>query len=161
MPNATVTEAIDLVASGRDLTSEQAERVLREIMSGAVDEAQTAAFLIALRTKGETVEELTGLATTMREFATRVEVEGDDLLDALGAPLRQHLSQQTSAAVADQRFGNDRTVLGLPVAQVLDDRARPDSAHRRRHGPAAACRPDDCVRRRRSPRLRRRRPRTV
>ena len=84
MPNATVTEAIDLVASGRDLTSEQAERVLREIMSGAVDDAQTAAFLIALRTKGETVEELTGLATTMRDFATRVEVEGHDLLDTAG-----------------------------------------------------------------------------
>ena len=44
-------------------------------MAGEVGEAQTAAFLIALRTKGETVEELTGLARTMRELAVPVEVE--------------------------------------------------------------------------------------
>lgn len=84
MPNSTVTEAIELVASGKDLTSDQARRVLREIMSDAVGEAQTAAFLIALRTKGETVDELTGLASTMRELALRVEVNVDDLLDTAG-----------------------------------------------------------------------------
>jgi anthranilate phosphoribosyltransferase len=84
MSNATVTEAIDLVASGTDLTSEQAERVLKEVMSDAVEDTQIAAFLIALRTKGETVEELTGLARTMRELALRVEVSGDDLLDTAG-----------------------------------------------------------------------------
>jgi anthranilate phosphoribosyltransferase len=82
--NATVAEAIDLVASGTDLTAEQAQTVLREIMSDAVGDAQTAAFLIALRTKGETVEELTGLARTMRELALRVEVAGDDLVDTAG-----------------------------------------------------------------------------
>ena len=84
MPNEIVTEAIDAVASGEDLSTEQAQGVLREIMSGAVDEAQTAAFLIALRTKGETVDELVGLARTMRELAERVEVSGDDLLDTAG-----------------------------------------------------------------------------
>jgi anthranilate phosphoribosyltransferase len=84
MPNPTVTEAIDLVASGSDLTSAQAESVLREIMSDAVGEAQTAAFLIALRTKGETVDELAGLARTMRSLALPVEVSGDDLLDTAG-----------------------------------------------------------------------------
>ena len=84
MSNATVAEAIDRVASGDDLTSEQAQSVLREIMSGGVGEAQTAAFLIALRTKGETVEELTGLARTMRELAAPVHVSGDDLLDTAG-----------------------------------------------------------------------------
>jgi anthranilate phosphoribosyltransferase len=84
MPNPTVTEAINLVASGADLSVEQTRDVLREIMSGAVDEPQTAAFLIALRTKGETVDELTGLAETMRELALRVEVSGDDLIDTAG-----------------------------------------------------------------------------
>jgi anthranilate phosphoribosyltransferase len=82
--NATVSEAIDLIASGTDLTSEQAQAVLNEIMSDAVGEAQTAAFLIALRTKGETVQELTGLARTMRALALPVRVEGDDLLDTAG-----------------------------------------------------------------------------
>jgi anthranilate phosphoribosyltransferase len=84
MPNEIVTEAIDAAASGQHLSIDQAQSVLREIMSGAVDESQTAAFLIALRTKGETVEELVGLARTMREMADRVEVQGDNLLDTAG-----------------------------------------------------------------------------
>jgi anthranilate phosphoribosyltransferase len=84
MPNQIVTEAIDAVASGQDLSADQAQNVLREIMSGGVDETQTAAFLIALRTKGETVDELVGLARTMREMAARVEVPGDNLLDTAG-----------------------------------------------------------------------------
>jgi anthranilate phosphoribosyltransferase len=83
MPNDVVTQAIDALASGGDLTEKQAEGVLREIMSDAVGEVQTAAFLIALRTKGETVDELTGLARTMRELATPVEVDGD-LVDTAG-----------------------------------------------------------------------------
>jgi anthranilate phosphoribosyltransferase len=82
--NATVANAIDLVASREDLSSEQAQAVLREIMSGDVGEAQIAAFLIALRTKGETVEELTGLARTMRELATPVRMAGDELVDTAG-----------------------------------------------------------------------------
>jgi anthranilate phosphoribosyltransferase len=80
----TVTQAIDLVASGRDLTCEQAEAVLGEIMSDSVGEAQIAAFLIALRTKGETVEELAGLARTMRRLALPVEVSRTDLVDTAG-----------------------------------------------------------------------------
>jgi anthranilate phosphoribosyltransferase len=84
MPNEIVTQAIDAVASGNDLTADQARDVLREIMNGAVDEAQTAAFLIALRTKGETVEELTGLARTMRDFATPVHPNASELLDTAG-----------------------------------------------------------------------------
>jgi anthranilate phosphoribosyltransferase len=84
MTNPVVTEAIERVASGEDLTTDQAERVLMEIMSDAVDEVQTAAFLIGLRAKGETVDEVTGLARTMRELALRVEVSGDDLLDTAG-----------------------------------------------------------------------------
>jgi anthranilate phosphoribosyltransferase len=84
MPNSAVSEAIDLVASGKDLGAAEAQAVLREIMSDAVGEAQTAAFLIALRTKGETVEELTGVARTMREMALPVKVDGDDLLDTAG-----------------------------------------------------------------------------
>jgi anthranilate phosphoribosyltransferase len=79
-----LTEAIDIVASGDDLSADQAQQVLREIMSDAAGEAQTAAFLIALRTKGETVDELTGLARTMRELANAVHVPEDDLLDTAG-----------------------------------------------------------------------------
>jgi anthranilate phosphoribosyltransferase len=53
-------------------------------MHGDVSETQIAGFLIALRTKGETVEELTGLARTMRSLAAHVPTERDDLLDTAG-----------------------------------------------------------------------------
>jgi anthranilate phosphoribosyltransferase len=53
-------------------------------MHGEVSETQIAAFLISLRTKGETVEELAGLARTMRELAAHVPVDRDDLLDTSG-----------------------------------------------------------------------------
>ncbi len=84
MPNRTLTEAIDALASRRDLPQEQAAAVLREIMADQASEAEIAAFLIALRTKGETEEELAGLAETMRSFATPVECDRDDLLDTAG-----------------------------------------------------------------------------
>src|SRR5271157_5811125 len=84
MPNPTLTRAIDSVASRRDLSADQAAEVLAEIMHGEVSETQIAAFLIALRTKGETVEELTGLARTMRAFAEHVPSEREDLLDTAG-----------------------------------------------------------------------------
>jgi anthranilate phosphoribosyltransferase len=84
MPNEVLTEAIDRVASGADLSTDDAARVMRELMEGRASDVQGAAFLIALRTKGETVEELTGFARTMRELSRRVEVSGDDLLDTAG-----------------------------------------------------------------------------
>ena len=58
--------------------------MLAEIMHGEVSETQIAAFLIALRTKGETVDELAGLAGTMRELAAHVPTERHDLLDTAG-----------------------------------------------------------------------------
>ena len=84
MPNEVLTEAIDRVASGADLSTDDAAAVMREVMEGHASEVQTAAFLIALRTKGETVEELTGFARTMRDLSRRVQVSGDDLLDTAG-----------------------------------------------------------------------------
>jgi anthranilate phosphoribosyltransferase len=84
MPNAVLTDAIDRVASGEDLPAPDAAAVLREIMEGEASEAQAAAFLIALRTKGETVDELIGLARTMRDLARAVDVGRDDLLDTAG-----------------------------------------------------------------------------
>jgi anthranilate phosphoribosyltransferase len=83
MPDV-LTQAIDRLASGADLTGEEAAEVLAEIMEGNATEVQTAAVLIALRTKGETVEEIAGLATTMRRFATPVDAARDDLIDTAG-----------------------------------------------------------------------------
>jgi anthranilate phosphoribosyltransferase len=79
-----LTDAIDALASGQDLSAEQTAAVLAQIMAGEASEIQIAAFLIALRTKGETVQELAGLAQTMRALATPVAVSRDDLLDTAG-----------------------------------------------------------------------------
>jgi len=84
MPNPILTSAIDALASRRDLSSEQTSEVLAEIMHGEVSETQIAGFLIALRTKGETVQELAGLAATMRSLATHVAPHRHDLLDTSG-----------------------------------------------------------------------------
>jgi anthranilate phosphoribosyltransferase len=83
VPNPVLTDAIDRLAGGGDLSADGAERVLAEVMEGNASEAQTAAFLIALRTKGETVQEIAGLASAMRSFALRVEA-GGDLVDTAG-----------------------------------------------------------------------------
>jgi anthranilate phosphoribosyltransferase len=79
-----LTSSIDLLCAGRDLEQETAAAVLSEVMAGNASEVQIAAFLIALRTKGETVEELAGLAQTMRAHATPVPIDQDDLLDTAG-----------------------------------------------------------------------------
>lgn len=84
MPNPVLTAALDELASGRDLSAEQSAEVLAEIMAGNASETQTAAVLIALRTKGETIDELVGLATTMRALAAPVKTGRDDLLDTAG-----------------------------------------------------------------------------
>ena len=83
MTNPVLTDAIDRVAGREALSADDAARVLHEIMSGEASEAQTAAFLIALRTKGESVEEITGLARAMRELAVPVDA-GDGLVDTAG-----------------------------------------------------------------------------
>ena len=84
MPNDIVTRAIDAVCAGDHLTTDHAAAVLAEIMEGRTGEVQTAAFLVALRAKGETVPELVGLARTMRSLADEVPSGRDDLVDTAG-----------------------------------------------------------------------------
>jgi anthranilate phosphoribosyltransferase len=83
MPNSVLTEAIDRLSNRADLESSEASRVLTEIVDGNASEAQAAAFLIALRTKGETVGEIAGLAAVLRERSVKVDA-GDDLVDTAG-----------------------------------------------------------------------------
>jgi len=83
-PNPILTRAIDEIASGTHLTADHASAVLDEVMEGRAGEVQTGAFLIALRSKGETVAELVGLARTMRRLAASVDVGRDDLVDTAG-----------------------------------------------------------------------------
>ena len=76
--------ALERLASGEDLDERGAEQVLAEIMEGRAGEIEIAGILIALRTKGETVDELVGMARTMRRLATRVEPGRDDVVDTAG-----------------------------------------------------------------------------
>ena len=84
MPNPLITEAVEKLVLHVDLTAEESAAVLEEIMAGQASDVQTSAFLVALRSKGETVEEIEGLARTMRRLAEPVEVTGGDLLDTAG-----------------------------------------------------------------------------
>ena len=84
MPEPVLTRAIDTVVSGNDLSADEAAEVLAVIMAGDASETQIAGLLIALRTKGETVGELAGLARTMRSFATPVATSRTDLVDTAG-----------------------------------------------------------------------------
>jgi anthranilate phosphoribosyltransferase len=83
-PNEIVTRALDALAAGQDLNEDEAAGVLAEIMAGEVSHVQIAGVLIALRTKGETVEEIAGLARTMRAFALPVVVSRAGLVDTAG-----------------------------------------------------------------------------
>jgi anthranilate phosphoribosyltransferase len=84
VPNDVVSRAIDAVCAGENLTADHSSTVLAEIMEGRTEPIQTAAFLIALRAKGETVSELVGLARTMRSLAAPVHTERTDLVDTAG-----------------------------------------------------------------------------
>lgn len=71
-----IKEAIQTLVSGRSLTMEEAASVMEEIMSGEVTPAQFGAFVTALRLKGETIDEIVGLAKTMRSKAIPVSISG-------------------------------------------------------------------------------------
>jgi anthranilate phosphoribosyltransferase len=78
-----VKEAIGILMTGKSLTSSHASLAMESIMRGEASPSQIAAFLVALRMKGETVDELTALASTARRFATPISVDGR-VLDTCG-----------------------------------------------------------------------------
>ncbi|MEE9249473.1 MAG: anthranilate phosphoribosyltransferase [Dehalococcoidia bacterium] len=78
-----IKETIEKLIRGRDLGLEEAAAVMEEIMTGQATPAQFGAFVVGLRLKGETVDELTGLARVMRAKALRVEFDGP-MVDTCG-----------------------------------------------------------------------------
>ncbi len=74
---------ISALLTNRDLTEEEAASVMAEIMEGAATPAQIAGFVIALRAKGETSDEIAGLVRAMRSYSQRVRVQGD-VVDTCG-----------------------------------------------------------------------------
>lgn len=85
MPEEKIIEGLQKVTRNVHLSINEAENIMREIMSGKVQESQLAAFLTALSMKGESIEEITGFASIMREYANRIEPQVDgELLDTCG-----------------------------------------------------------------------------
>src|SRR5213083_1386543 len=78
MTSPIITEAVRALVDRRALTRIEAAAAMEAIMSGAATNAQIAAFLTALRMKGETVEELIGFAQVMRQKAVRVRTRGTE-----------------------------------------------------------------------------------
>ena len=84
MTSPIITEALRALVERRDLSRIEAAGAMEAIMSGAATDVQIAAFLTALRMKGETVEELIGFAQVMREKVVKVRTRGSDLVGATG-----------------------------------------------------------------------------
>lgn len=77
---AAIAKALDR----KDLSLVEMQQVMRQIMTGEATDAQIAGFLIALRMKGESVEEIQGGAEIMRELSTKVEADAANLVDTCG-----------------------------------------------------------------------------
>ena len=71
-----IRQALAQVVDHKDLAESQMIEVMNQIMSGECTPAQIAAFITALRMKGETIEEITGAARVMRDRATPIRVKG-------------------------------------------------------------------------------------
>ena len=76
--------AIKAVTEKQDLSAEDMTAVMRTIMTGDATPAQIGGFLVGLRMKGETVDEVAAAASVMRELSTKVEVEKEHLVDTCG-----------------------------------------------------------------------------
>jgi anthranilate phosphoribosyltransferase len=79
-----IQQAIQQLLDGRSLTAEQAEGVMEQVMTGGATPAQIGAFLVALRLKGETIDEIAGCARAMRRAAVAVSPSRTDIVDTCG-----------------------------------------------------------------------------
>ncbi len=79
-----INQALATVLQPQSLTRAQMRAVMLQIMTGKTTDAQMAGFLIALRCKGESIEELTAAAEVMRELAIPVNIQGEHVIDTCG-----------------------------------------------------------------------------
>ncbi len=79
-----IQTALGRIAEKQNLSTEEMAQVMRQIMSGSTTDVQIGAFLLGLRIKGETIDEVTGGVQVLREFASGVEVSGPHLVDIVG-----------------------------------------------------------------------------
>jgi anthranilate phosphoribosyltransferase len=79
-----IQAAIKAVIAHQDLSGDEMRSVMQQIMTGECTPSQIGGFLVGLRMKGETVDEMSAAAKVMRELATRVDVSADHLVDTAG-----------------------------------------------------------------------------
>src|SRR5438046_8466818 len=91
----------------RDLTRAEACETMHEIVGGEATQAQIAGFLVALRAKGETAEEIAGCADAMRDHVVPVHAQRTDLVDTAGTggDGKQTLNISTAAALLSAAAG--------------------------------------------------------
>ena len=77
-------EALKIVTNGQDLSADQMLDIMRQIMTGQLTQSQIGGFLVGLRMKGESIEEITAAATVMRELVSGVIVDEPHLIDVVG-----------------------------------------------------------------------------
>ena len=124
----TWPDLLTLLLAGSDLTTDQAAWAMDQIMSGEATPVQVAGFLVALRAKGETVEELRGLADVMLAHANRIEVPGPSLdIVGTGGDRSHTVNISTMAAVVVAAAGRPGRQARQP-RRVLGLRARPTSS---------------------------------
>jgi len=108
----SLTEFIARLVRREDLTRQEAEQLLQSLLDPQATEAQIAAALVALAAKGETVEELTGMATGLRSRAVRVNARHPCFIDTAGTGSSRAKTFNISTAAAFVIAG-----AGLPVAK--------------------------------------------
>ena len=79
-----IQHAIQTLLNYQDLSADDMKAVMRLIMTGGATDAQLAGFVIALRCKGETVDEIVAAAQIIRELAHKVDITGDHVIDTCG-----------------------------------------------------------------------------
>ena len=79
-----IQQALEIVVNGQNLSDVEMRDVMRQIMGGSATDAQVGGFLIALRVKGESIEEIAGAVEVMRELVTGVQISGQYLVDIVG-----------------------------------------------------------------------------
>ncbi len=105
-----IKEAITRLVEKRNLSEEETIAAMEELMSGKVTESQIAAFITALRMKGETVAEITGAAKVMREKATTLDLGEEIIVDTCGTGGDRSDTFNISTVVALIAAGGDLLV---------------------------------------------------
>lgn len=107
-----IQHAIRKISQHQHLTQDEAHAAMQEIMSGSATPAQVGGYLMALRLKGETVDEITGSARAMREVANRAPIHASNAIDTCGTGGDATNTFNISTTVAFIAAG-----AGIPVAK--------------------------------------------